>query len=37
VLIDVVTDQGVVGHGIVFTYTTAVLKPAAELVQNLGL
>jgi len=36
VLIDVVTDQGVVGHGIVFTYTTAALKPTAELVQNLA-
>jgi mandelate racemase len=36
VLIDVVTDQSVVGHSIVFTYTTAVLKPTAELVQNLA-
>ena len=36
VLIDVVTDQNVVGHSIVFTYTTAVLKPTAELVQNLA-
>jgi mandelate racemase len=35
-LIDVITDQGVAGHGIVFTYTTAVLKPAVELIQNLG-
>jgi mandelate racemase len=36
VLIDVVTDQSVVGHGIVFTYTAAALKPTAELVQNLA-
>jgi mandelate racemase len=36
VLIDVITDQGVAGHGMIFTYTTAVLKPAADLVQNLG-
>lgn len=36
VLVDVVTDQGVVGHGIVFTYGIAALKPTAELVQNLA-
>src|SRR5215469_9736698 len=36
VLIDVITDQSVVGHGIVFTYTAAALKPTAELVQNLA-
>jgi len=36
VLTDAVTDQGVVGHGIVFTYTTAALKPTADLVQNLA-
>jgi mandelate racemase len=36
VLIDVVTDQSVVGHGIVFTYTAAALKPTAELVENLA-
>lgn len=36
VLIDVVTDQSVLGHGIVFTYTAAALKPTAELVQNLA-
>jgi len=34
VLIDVITEDGEVGHGIVFTYTTAALKPKAELVQN---
>ena len=36
VLVDVVTDQGAVGHGIVFTYTAAALKATAELVQNLA-
>jgi mandelate racemase len=36
VLVDVITDQGVVGHGIVFTYTAAALKPVADLTQNLG-
>jgi mandelate racemase len=36
VLTDVVTDQGVVGHGMVFTYTGAALKPTADLIQNLA-
>jgi mandelate racemase len=36
VLTDVVTDQGVVGHGIVFTYTAAALKPTADLMLNLA-
>jgi mandelate racemase len=36
VLVDVVTDQGMVGHGIVFTYAAAALEPAAQLVQNLA-
>ena len=36
VLVDIVTDQGAVGHGIVFTYKTAALKATAELVQNLA-
>src|SRR5688500_5265358 len=35
VLTDVITDQGVVGHSVVFTYTTLALKPTAELIQNL--
>src|SRR5262245_30689611 len=34
VLIDAVTDQGVAGHGITFTYTAAALKPVAEFVRN---
>jgi mandelate racemase len=36
VLTDVVTDQAAVGHSIVFTYTTAALKPTAELIQSLA-
>src|SRR5262245_51159500 len=36
VLIDAVTDQGVVGHGITFTYTTAALKPVAEFTRNVA-
>jgi mandelate racemase len=35
VLTDAITDTGVTGHSIVFTYTTAALKPTAELIQNL--
>jgi mandelate racemase len=34
VLTDVITDQGVAGHGLVFTYTAAALKPTAGLIQN---
>jgi mandelate racemase len=34
VLTDVVTDAGIIGHSIVFTYTPAALKPTAELVRN---
>ena len=35
VLTDVFCDDGVVGHSLVFTYTTAVLKPTADLIRNL--
>ena len=35
VLTDVVTDDGTVGHSIVFTYTAAALEPTARLVQNM--
>ncbi len=35
VLTDVLTDAGVIGHSMVFTYTPAALKPTAELIQNL--
>ena len=35
VLTDVLTDAGLVGHGLIFTYTTAALGPTAELIQNL--
>jgi len=34
VLTDVLTDTGISGHSIVFTYTPAALKPTAELIQN---
>jgi hypothetical protein len=34
VLTDVNTDDGVVGHSMVFTYTPAALKPTAGLIQN---
>jgi mandelate racemase len=36
VLVDLVTSDGVSGHGIVFTYSPAALKPTAELIQNLA-
>jgi mandelate racemase len=36
VLTDVVTDSGVTGRGIVFTYTTAALGPTAEMVRNVA-
>src|SRR4051812_36184049 len=35
VLTDVITDAGVTGRSMVFTYTTAALRPTAELVQNI--
>jgi mandelate racemase len=34
VLTDVLTDTGISGHSIVFTYTAAALKPTAELIHN---
>jgi mandelate racemase len=34
VLTDVITDIGISGRSIVFTYTPAALKPTAELIQN---
>ena len=34
VLTDVITDGGIIGHSIIFTYTPAALKPTAELIQN---
>ncbi len=35
VLTDVLCDDGTIGHGVVFTYTPAALKPTAELIKNL--
>ena len=34
VLTDVITDTGISGHSIVFTYTPAALKPTAGLIRN---
>jgi mandelate racemase len=34
VLTDVITDEGVVGHSIVFTYTSVALKPTADLIRG---
>lgn len=34
VLTDILTDTGISGHSIVFTYMPAALKPTAELIQN---
>jgi mandelate racemase len=34
VLTDIVTDTGVTGHSMVFTYTPAALGPTAELIRN---
>ncbi len=36
VLVDVVTSDGVVGHGYVFCYAALALKPTALLVESLG-
>ena len=36
VLVDVTTDAGVRGHGLLFTYTAAALRPVADLVTNLA-
>jgi mandelate racemase len=35
VLTDVITQDGIVGHSIVFTYTAAALGPTADLIRNL--
>lgn len=35
VLTDVITEEGVVGHSVIFTYTKTALKPTADLVKNL--
>src|SRR5712692_2074407 len=36
VLTDAITEDGIVGHSVVFTYTKTALKPTAELIQNLA-
>lgn len=35
VLTDAITEEGILGHSVVFAYTSAALKPTAELIQNL--
>jgi mandelate racemase len=35
VLVDAVTDEGTVGHGLVFTYTAAALRPVADFIVNI--
>lgn len=35
VLTDVLADDGTVGHGVVFTYTAAALRPTADLIRNM--
>jgi mandelate racemase len=35
VLTDVLTDAGIAGHSIVFTYTPAALGPTAEMIRNI--
>lgn len=35
VLTDVITDGGVVGHSIIFTYTDVALKPTVDLIKGL--
>src|SRR5262249_43809490 len=37
VLTDVITDAGISGHSMVFTYTPAALRPTAELIRNVEL
>src|SRR5690242_9885227 len=36
VLVDAVLDTGIAGHGIVFTYTAAALRPVADLIVNIA-
>lgn len=35
VLTDITTEDGTVGHSVVFTYTAAALKPTADLIRNI--
>ena len=34
VLTDTLTDTGIRGHSLIFTYTPAALKPTADFIQN---
>ena len=35
ILTDILGDDGVIGHSMIFTYTALALKPTADLIQNL--
>jgi mandelate racemase len=35
VLTDVITNEGAIGHSIIFAYTVAALQPTADLIRNL--
>src|ERR1700753_1150333 len=35
VLTDIHTDDGTIGHSMIFTYTVAALKPTADLIKNI--
>lgn len=35
VLLDLITDCGIVGHSLIFTYTPAALQPTAQLIKNI--
>ncbi len=35
ILVDLITAEGWVGHGLVFTYTVAALEPVRQLLQNI--
>jgi len=35
ILTDITTEDGIVGHSVVFTYTAAALKPTADLIRNI--
>jgi mandelate racemase len=35
ILTDAITNQGLVGHSLIFTFTMAALKPTADLIRNL--
>ena len=36
VLIDLVTEEGIVGHAYLFSYTPIMLRPLVQIVESLG-